>query len=284
MCEVEGEGDMRIGKRKAGALREEAPVSDRWYRPLIPVAAAALVLVGACSQESAKPAAGSPESPAVSAEESPSPVGPQLAAENVTLAAGTTYRARALGGLTFEIDDKLAGNHVHIAEPTIIGIHRPGARDGIFIREVSQVHDPATGKKAPAPDDLVAWLKTHPKLNVRSVGGFRILGSRGVMLETSLKKSLPQSFGCPMYYESVSCYLVFSSESFPFYLRNRELARVIIFRWKGKTYSAEAYAPDGTRKVATAWEPFFRSLRVEGSAVATHGLNRKTGPPSPNLR
>lgn len=240
-------------------------------RPLLAMASViAIFTLGACSpnpsevdRSSPSPATSPATSPAATAEAdgdaSSSDDGPVPAEFEVPLEAEVTYRSEALGGVTFEIDEKTAGNHPHIQTPGLLGLHI-SQRTGMSIRTVDKVWDPRIDKPVPAPMNLVGWLTKHPHLQVRPDGAFEVGGVRAQVLIVTAR-GRPPGTGCSVsVFESVSCYPIIASRALGLYVRAGDYVRVFVFDVGGRTYTAEAYGTTADKSGASAWDPVLRSL------------------------
>jgi len=185
----------------------------------------------------------------------------EVAISEVPLEAGVAYRAEALGGVTFEVDPAIAGTHVHIQSHRLLGIHTSG-HDGITVREIRRVHDPRTGEKVAAPEDLVGWLVSHPRITVERAGTMTVGGSRAVVL-VATGAQVPR-VGAPCtegLLEPLPCLPLLASRELGGYARADDLIRIYVFERGGTTYSAEAYGTPRRPELAERWDALMRSLR-----------------------
>ena len=179
------------------------------------------------------------------------------------LVAGATYSSEALGGIRFTVDPGIAGTHVHIQSRRLLGLHTTG-HDGIAVREVHRVHDPRTGKKVPAPDDLVGWLLDHPGITAKRVGTVEIDGELAQVLVVT--DALVPSVGeqCTEgLLEPLPCLPLIASRELGGYARAGDLIRIHVFERRGQTYSTEAYGTKARPELAERWDALLRSLRFE---------------------
>lgn len=195
----------------------------------------------------------------------PADVNPSMqeAQFEVPLEAGVTYRSPALGGVTFTVDPAFAGTHVHIQARRLLGIHT-SSHDGIAVREVTRVHDPETGRKVRAPDDLAAWLLAHPKISAERAGTLEIDGATASIIVVT-DAQVPR-FGPPCtegLLEPLPCLPLLASVGLGGYARADDLIRIYVFERADTTYSAEAYGTKRRPELAERWDALLRSLTFE---------------------
>ena len=179
------------------------------------------------------------------------------------LEAGVSYSSSALGGVRFSIDTQIAATHVHIQSRRLLGLHTTG-HDGITIREVHRVHDPDTGKKVPAPDDLVGWLMDHPGITATDAGTIEIDGETAHTVVVTDAQVPPVGEACREgLLEPLPCLPLFASRELGGYARAGDLIRIHVFEHGGQIYSAEAYGTKARPDLAERWDGLLRSLRFE---------------------